>query len=41
MALGIKRALYIFYDEKSKNFNKLLNGGAWEGILRKEGREVG
>ncbi len=41
MALGIKSALYFLYDEESKKFKKLLNGGAWEGILRKGGREVG
>jgi hypothetical protein len=41
MALGIKNALIFYFNEESKKFKKLPNGGAWEGILRKGGREVG
>jgi hypothetical protein len=41
MALGIKSALKFLFNEESKRFKKLPNGGAWEEILRKGGREVG
>jgi hypothetical protein len=41
MALSIISALNFLSNEESKKFKKLPNGGAWEGILRKGGREVG
>jgi hypothetical protein len=41
MAIGIKSTLNFISYEESKKFKKLLNGGAWKGILRKGRREVG
>ncbi len=41
MALGIKSTLNFISNEESKKFKKLLNGGAWKGILRKGRRDIG